>query len=225
MLLTTLPLGANAITASYGGGPDFLASSSAAALGHGEPGADHLGLGSSVNPSTSGQPVTFTATVFPATGSGETGTVTFFDNGTAIGTASVSNGQATLTCHPAGGRPTRSRPTTAGTATSPAAPPRAAWSQEVDVPRRAERSGEIKQGNPCYIHPEERTLRSEGWAAMSVAIVTGASRGLGEALAKGLARAGWSLVVDGRDRTTLDAAADRIRAQAAPRRPRRRHRR
>ena len=49
---------------------------------------------------------------------------------------------------------------------------------------------------------------------MSVAIVTGASRGLGEALATGLARAGWSLVVDARDRSTLDAAADRIRAQA-----------
>ena len=47
---------------------------------------------------------------------------------------------------------------------------------------------------------------------MSVAIVTGASRGLGEALATGLARAGWSLVVDGRDPATLDAAADRIRA-------------
>ncbi len=51
---------------------------------------------------------------------------------------------------------------------------------------------------------------------MSVAIVTGASRGLGEALATGLARSGWSLVVDGRDRTTLDPAADRIRAHAAP---------
>jgi NAD(P)-dependent dehydrogenase (short-subunit alcohol dehydrogenase family) len=46
---------------------------------------------------------------------------------------------------------------------------------------------------------------------MSVAIVTGASRGLGEALAAGLAGAGWSVVIDGRDRTTLDAAADRIR--------------
>ena len=49
---------------------------------------------------------------------------------------------------------------------------------------------------------------------MSVAIVTGASRGLGEALATGLARAGWSLVVDGRDEVTLGAAADRIRGQA-----------
>jgi NAD(P)-dependent dehydrogenase (short-subunit alcohol dehydrogenase family) len=49
---------------------------------------------------------------------------------------------------------------------------------------------------------------------MSVAIVTGASRGLGEALATGLARAGWSLVVDGRDALTLDAAVDRIRTAA-----------
>ena len=50
---------------------------------------------------------------------------------------------------------------------------------------------------------------------MSVAIVTGASRGLGEALATGLAKAGWSVVVDGRDEVTLGAAADRMRAHAA----------
>ncbi len=50
---------------------------------------------------------------------------------------------------------------------------------------------------------------------MSVAIVTGASRGLGEALASGLAASGWSVVIDGRDRTTLDTAADHLRALAA----------
>jgi NAD(P)-dependent dehydrogenase (short-subunit alcohol dehydrogenase family) len=33
-------------------------------------------------------------------------------------------------------------------------------------------------------------------------------------LATGLARAGWSLVVDGRDASTLDAAAERVRVQA-----------
>jgi NAD(P)-dependent dehydrogenase (short-subunit alcohol dehydrogenase family) len=49
---------------------------------------------------------------------------------------------------------------------------------------------------------------------MSVAIVTGASRGLGEALATGLARNGWSLVVDARDPVALDAAAQRIREVA-----------
>jgi NAD(P)-dependent dehydrogenase (short-subunit alcohol dehydrogenase family) len=51
---------------------------------------------------------------------------------------------------------------------------------------------------------------------MSVAIVTGASRGLGEALAAGLASTGWSVVVDGRDPAALARAAERIRAQAAP---------
>jgi NAD(P)-dependent dehydrogenase (short-subunit alcohol dehydrogenase family) len=45
---------------------------------------------------------------------------------------------------------------------------------------------------------------------MSVAIVTGASRGLGQALAEGLARDGWSLVVDGRDPVALQAASDRL---------------
>jgi NAD(P)-dependent dehydrogenase (short-subunit alcohol dehydrogenase family) len=45
---------------------------------------------------------------------------------------------------------------------------------------------------------------------MSVAIVTGASRGLGQALAEGLAREGWSVVIDGRDATALQAAAARI---------------
>jgi hypothetical protein len=55
-----------------------------------------LGLLASFNPSTPGQPVTLTATVFPTTGSGETGVVTFYDDGAPIGTSSVSNGQATL---------------------------------------------------------------------------------------------------------------------------------
>jgi NAD(P)-dependent dehydrogenase (short-subunit alcohol dehydrogenase family) len=49
---------------------------------------------------------------------------------------------------------------------------------------------------------------------MIVAIVTGASRGLGEAVATGLARAGWSLVIDARDGAALHAATDRIRAAA-----------
>ncbi|MBW3603751.1 MAG: SDR family oxidoreductase [Actinobacteria bacterium] len=38
------------------------------------------------------------------------------------------------------------------------------------------------------------------------ALVTGASRGLGHALATGLAQRGWRLIIDGRDRATLDAA-------------------
>ena len=97
MLVTTLPVGSDAVTASYGGGPGFLASSSAGAASVTvSKAATTLGLLTSVNPSAAGQSVTFTATVFTTTGSGETGDVTFFDNGSRIGTSSVVNGQATL---------------------------------------------------------------------------------------------------------------------------------
>jgi NAD(P)-dependent dehydrogenase (short-subunit alcohol dehydrogenase family) len=47
---------------------------------------------------------------------------------------------------------------------------------------------------------------------MNVAIVTGGSRGLGRALAEGLAREGWSLAIDGRDPGSLETAAQQLRA-------------
>ncbi len=43
-------------------------------------------------------------------------------------------------------------------------------------------------------------------------MVTGASRGLGRALAAGLAREGYDLIIDARDALALDAAASQIRA-------------
>jgi NAD(P)-dependent dehydrogenase (short-subunit alcohol dehydrogenase family) len=45
-----------------------------------------------------------------------------------------------------------------------------------------------------------------------IAMVTGASRGLGRALAAGLAREGYDLIIDARDAPALDAAASQIRA-------------
>ncbi|HEX2848992.1 MAG TPA: SDR family oxidoreductase [Acidimicrobiales bacterium] len=47
---------------------------------------------------------------------------------------------------------------------------------------------------------------------MDVAIVTGASRGLGRALARSLAEAGWALVVDARGADTLGEAEGELRA-------------
>jgi NAD(P)-dependent dehydrogenase (short-subunit alcohol dehydrogenase family) len=51
---------------------------------------------------------------------------------------------------------------------------------------------------------------------MSVAIVTGASRGLGQALAEGLAAEGWSLVIDGRHPAALEEAAAQLAPLLAP---------
>jgi NAD(P)-dependent dehydrogenase (short-subunit alcohol dehydrogenase family) len=48
---------------------------------------------------------------------------------------------------------------------------------------------------------------------MPTAIVTGASRGLGLALADALAGRGWRLVIDGRDGVALEQAAARLRGR------------
>lgn len=46
-----------------------------------------------------------------------------------------------------------------------------------------------------------------------VALVTGASRGLGFAMAEGLARAGATVVLNGRDAASLEARADELRSR------------
>jgi NAD(P)-dependent dehydrogenase (short-subunit alcohol dehydrogenase family) len=51
---------------------------------------------------------------------------------------------------------------------------------------------------------------------MGVAIVTGASQGLGRALAEGLLDDGWSLIVDGRRADALAQAAAELRPHVAP---------
>jgi NAD(P)-dependent dehydrogenase (short-subunit alcohol dehydrogenase family) len=48
------------------------------------------------------------------------------------------------------------------------------------------------------------------------AIITGASRGLGRALAAGLAREGFDLIIDARDAAALDATAGALRADGGP---------
>ena len=96
--VTSLPVGADSISASCGGGSGFLASSSTTpAPVSVSQATTSLVVGSSVNASTFGQSVTFTATITPSSGSGETGTVTFYDNGASIGTGAVSGGAASLT--------------------------------------------------------------------------------------------------------------------------------
>jgi NAD(P)-dependent dehydrogenase (short-subunit alcohol dehydrogenase family) len=51
---------------------------------------------------------------------------------------------------------------------------------------------------------------------MPTAIVTGGSRGLGRAIAIGMAGAGWSLVIDARDQSALRESAAAVRAHLQP---------
>ncbi len=52
------------------------------------------------------------------------------------------------------------------------------------------------------------------------ALITGASRGLGRALAAGLAREGFDLIIDARDPAALDASAGALRLAPRPAAPR-----
>ena len=97
-----LPVGANAITGIYSGDANFSTSTSAALTQTVNKGNTATALASPVNPSVSGQSVTFTATVtatLPASGT-RTGTVDFQDAGASIAGcgAQVVAAAGTATC-------------------------------------------------------------------------------------------------------------------------------
>ena len=87
---STLSVGQHSITATYNGSTNY-SSSTSATLTQTVKASTTATLTSSPNPSVRGQLVTFTAAVTPSTA---TGTVTFYDNGTSIGSATLSAGSA-----------------------------------------------------------------------------------------------------------------------------------
>jgi len=93
----TLLVGSHSITATYSGDNYFLASTSAALGQTVNQAPTTTALTSSANPSSYGQALTFTASVATSFGGSATGTVTFFDGATQIGSASVSGGFARFT--------------------------------------------------------------------------------------------------------------------------------
>ena len=96
---SSLSVGAHAITAIYSGDGNFITSTSTALDQTVNQDGTTTLVGSSLNPSVLGQPVTFTVTVqAKSPGSGTpTGTVTFEDDSTVLGTARLSGGTARLT--------------------------------------------------------------------------------------------------------------------------------
>jgi hypothetical protein len=93
---STLSVGSHSITAVYGGSVDFAGSTSSILTQTVNQAATSTSVTSSLNPSTFGQPVTFTATVTSAGGT-PTGTVTFNDGSSALGTGTLSGGTTTFT--------------------------------------------------------------------------------------------------------------------------------
>jgi hypothetical protein len=96
--VSTLSVGNHSITAVYGGDANFTGNTSPASTQSVIQAASASSLASSLNPSKSGQSVTFTATVAAVSpGSGTpTGSVTFKDGTTSLGTGTLSGGRATF---------------------------------------------------------------------------------------------------------------------------------
>jgi hypothetical protein len=91
--VSNLPLGTDPITASTPGDANNNPATSPPVSVTVVKTAPTVAVTSSLNPSIVNQPVTFTATA-PA---GATGTITFLDGSTILGTGTLNNGQATLT--------------------------------------------------------------------------------------------------------------------------------
>ncbi len=95
--ISTLGAGAHSITVVYNGDSNFTGSTSAALAQTVNKAASKATVKSSLNPSSFGTAVTFTATVKSVTTGTPTGTVTFKNGTTTLGTGTLSGGAATLT--------------------------------------------------------------------------------------------------------------------------------
>ncbi|HET8922787.1 MAG TPA: Ig-like domain repeat protein [Candidatus Acidoferrum sp.] len=94
--ISSLVPGAHAISASYSGDANFGGSTSAALSQVVNGASTTTAVSSSTNPSTFGQGVTLSATIQTAFGGNPTGTITFLDGTTSLGTTTVSSNGAQL---------------------------------------------------------------------------------------------------------------------------------
>jgi len=95
--ISTLPLGADSIAAVYSGDKNFLTSTSNTVKQVVNQAASTTALTSSLNPSKSGQSVTFTATVTGKFGGSPSGSVAFNDGTKLLKTVTLNSGAARYT--------------------------------------------------------------------------------------------------------------------------------
>ena len=91
---SSLGAGSHSITVVYGGDAVYAGSTSAVLAEIVNKASTSVVAGSTANPSTFGQPVSFTAAITPASA---TGTVQFLDGSILLGTATLSGGVASFT--------------------------------------------------------------------------------------------------------------------------------
>ncbi len=95
--IANLPVGTQTLSAAYGGSPSFqLSSGSISQITGLEPAT--ASVASNLNPASAGSQVTLSAVIAPQFGGTPTGTITFLENGAAIGSAAkLSGNKAVLT--------------------------------------------------------------------------------------------------------------------------------
>ena len=94
---STLSVGTHAITGVYSGDINFTTSTSSAVKQKVNQASTTSALASSADPPTSGQAVTATVSVSSSGSGTPTGSVTFYDGSTSLGTGNVSGGIAAFT--------------------------------------------------------------------------------------------------------------------------------
>ena len=94
--LANLSAGSHSITAKYSGDGNFTGSTSSSVTQTVNQASTTTTVVSSLNPATFGQAVVLTATVQPSAGGTTTGSVTFLDGTTSLGTVTVSSNMAQL---------------------------------------------------------------------------------------------------------------------------------
>jgi hypothetical protein len=96
LAVSTLGPGAHTLTVKYNGDSNFSASTSSTLTQTVSQASTTTTLAASLNPAAFGQSIVFTATIQSPAGTSASGTVTFLDGTTALGTAPVSSNSAQL---------------------------------------------------------------------------------------------------------------------------------